>query len=329
MYTFSEPYKLQGPENFDQWKQAFTIMFQALRIVQFIVDPNVENTLSDADQAILLMLLRDSCSSGPQAAIAWKTAPAEAYKLFVQQYSHSPELLQDSLSRQYQALSFEGYEGSLADFNATFNNVVARLTLSRHHIDPIDKINQYLKSLEGVFPSWAERQRSTLRTMRAVGATVTALNLEFLMADILEEQRNPASTTSKKMVHRAKRSFQKPSKDPKRQNRGFKDTESSKRFESSRRSSYNGQGRRKYDKGSNHHAVPEGSETESETELETEPEPKLESFACVIGEFDLDDSKSNCSSNSSGPDNAEDSEIEGGYLVAFNKSKSKQRSKIP
>ena len=153
VYSFPNLYKLQGPENFDQWKQALTIMFRTLVITQFITDPNIRDTLSDADQAILLMLLKNSCSSGPQAALTWQTAPAAAYKLLVQQYSHSPELLRDSLSRQYQALNFSGYEGSLADFNATFNNVVARLILSGLNIDPVDKVNQYFKSLETVYPS--------------------------------------------------------------------------------------------------------------------------------------------------------------------------------
>ena len=141
VYFFLDFYKLQGLENFDQWKQALTIMFRALGIVQFITDFSIGDTLFDVDQAILLMFLRDSCFSGPQAALIWQTAPAAVYKLLVQQYSHSLELLRDSLSRQYQALNFSGYEGSLTDFNITFNNVVARLTFSRLNIDPIDKVN--------------------------------------------------------------------------------------------------------------------------------------------------------------------------------------------
>ncbi len=69
VYSFFELYKLQGPENFDQWKQTLTIIFRALDIAQFITDPNIENTLSDTDQAILLMLLRDNCTIGPQAVL--------------------------------------------------------------------------------------------------------------------------------------------------------------------------------------------------------------------------------------------------------------------
>src|SRR6266566_2032832 len=248
-------------------------MFRALGIAQFITDPNIRDTLSDTDQAILLMLLKDNCSSSPQTALTWQIAPAATYKLFVQQYSHSPKLLRDSLSRQYQALNFNSYEGSLADFNATFNSVVTRLTLSRLNIDPVDKVNQYLKSLEAVFPSWAKRQRSSLKTMRAIGASVTALNLEFLIADILKEQRNPASTTSKRTyIHRANR----PPKDPTRQNKGPKRTKSSKPFNR----------RRRPNRDSNHNILPENNDDKTfkntEIEPESNPDPKLKSFTYII-----------------------------------------------
>src|SRR6266566_1149453 len=64
VYSFLELYKLQGPENFDQWKQALTIIFRALDIAQFIMDPSIGDILSDIDQAILLMFLNDSYTTG-------------------------------------------------------------------------------------------------------------------------------------------------------------------------------------------------------------------------------------------------------------------------
>ncbi len=90
---------------------------------------------------ILLILLRDSCSSSPQTALIWQTVFATAYKLLVQQYFYSFELLQNSLSRQYQTLNFNSDKDSLTDFNATFNNVVVRLTFSGFNIDLVDKVN--------------------------------------------------------------------------------------------------------------------------------------------------------------------------------------------
>ena len=116
-------------------------MFRALDIIQFITDLNIEDTLSNVDQIILLMLLKDSCTTGPQAVLTWQTAPATTYKLFVQQYFHSSELLQNSLSRQYQTLNFNRYKRSLTDFNIIFNNIVVRLTLFKFNIDSVDKIN--------------------------------------------------------------------------------------------------------------------------------------------------------------------------------------------
>ncbi len=47
VYSFSKLYKLHGLKNFDQWKQALTIIFRALDIAQFITDPNIRDTLSD------------------------------------------------------------------------------------------------------------------------------------------------------------------------------------------------------------------------------------------------------------------------------------------
>src|SRR6266566_3972647 len=148
--------------------------------------------------------------------------------------------------------------------------------------------------------------------MKAVGASVIALNLEFLITDILEEQRNPAFTTSKRtFVHRANR----PSKDPTHQNKGSKYTESFKPLNR----------RRKPNRGFNYNIYPEDDEEafkDAETEFESDLNLELESFTCVIRNFDLDNSKSNCFINSTNSkDNSKDFETEGGYLAAFNKSK--------
>ncbi len=142
--------------------------------------------------------------------------------------------------------------------------------------------------------------------------SVTALNLKFFIADILEEQRNPTSITFKRtFVHRVNKS----SRDPICQNKNLKRTESFRPFNR----------RRRPDRGSNYNTYPKDDE-EAFKNVETEPEsnlnPKLESFIYIIRNFDLDDSKSSCFiSSTSSKDSAEDSETEDGYLTAFNKSK--------
>src|SRR6266566_1766409 len=149
--------------------------------------------------------------------------------------------------------------------------------------------------------------------MRAIGTSVTALNLKFLIADILEEQRNPASITSKRTyVHKANRT----PRDPTRQNKG------SKRIENSRPSNR----RRRPDKGSNYNTFFEDDDDKAfkdvKTKLKSNPNLELKSFIYIIKNFDLNDSKSSCSIGSLSFNNSvEDFEIEGGYLVAFNKSK--------
>ena len=69
---------------------------------------------------------------------------------------------------------------------------------------------------------------------------MTPLNLEFLIADILKEQKNPTSTTFKKM---ASYKTNKPFKDPTHQNKSLKRIESFKPFNRrkklNKRSNYN------------------------------------------------------------------------------------------
>ncbi len=191
--------------------------------------------------------------------------------------------------------------------------MVACLTLSRFNIDLVDKVNQYFKSLKTVFLLQVERQRSSFRTIKAIGASVTILNLEFLIADILKEQRNLAFTTSKRTyVYKANRT----PKDPTRQNKGFK------RIESSRPSNCY----RRLDRGSSYNILFKDDDDEAFKDIEIEPESdldlELESFICIIKNFDLDDNKFNCSISSLNSNNSvEDSKTKEGYLAIFNKSK--------
>ncbi len=118
--------------------------------------------------------------------------------------------------------------------------------------------------------------------MRVIEVLVTALNLEFLMADILEEQRNPASTTSKRTyVHRAN----KPSRDPIRQNKDFKRIKS---FRLSNR-------RWRLNKGSSYNIYFKDDEKDfKDVETKFKSKLKLQSFIYIIRDFDLDDNKSSC-----------------------------------
>ncbi|KAK2071800.1 hypothetical protein P8C59_006195 [Phyllachora maydis] len=89
------------------------------------------------------MLLRNSLSSGPRAAIS---RPIESKK--------------EDVYNEFHALTFSTYKKGLSAFNAEFNSYLAKLTIAKIDIDPSLILNY--------------------------------LNIEYLMADILEESRNPA-----------------------------------------------------------------------------------------------------------------------------------------
>ncbi|KAK2069243.1 hypothetical protein P8C59_003840 [Phyllachora maydis] len=156
-------------------------------------NPDISNTYSDSDQAVLLILLRDSLSSSPRAAISWIYIPSKAFKLLVRQYSRPIESKKEDVYNEFHALTFSTYKKGLSAFNAEFNGYLTKLTIAKIDIDPSLILNQYFKALESKFPSWVLRQKSSIRQARMLGLIASSLNIEYLMADILEESRNPAT----------------------------------------------------------------------------------------------------------------------------------------
>ncbi|KAK2067388.1 hypothetical protein P8C59_001137 [Phyllachora maydis] len=139
-YTIPDDSKLSGESNFEQWIQALSIVLRALGISNFLENPDISNTYSDSDQAVLLMLLRDSLSSSPRAAIS---RPIESKK--------------EDVYNEFHALTFSTYRKGLSAFNAEFNGYLAKLTMAKIDIDPSLILNQYFKARESKFPSWAYR----------------------------------------------------------------------------------------------------------------------------------------------------------------------------
>ncbi|KAK2074902.1 hypothetical protein P8C59_009072 [Phyllachora maydis] len=125
-YTIPDDSKLSGESNFKQWIQALTV---------------------------LLMLLHDSLSSSPRAAISWIHIPSKAFKLFVRQYSRPKESKKEDVYNEFRALTFSTYKKGLSAFNAEFNGYLAKLTIAKIDIDPSLILNQYFKALESKFPS--------------------------------------------------------------------------------------------------------------------------------------------------------------------------------
>ncbi|KAK2066930.1 hypothetical protein P8C59_000708 [Phyllachora maydis] len=104
-------------------KKAYTIPDD--RISNFLENPDISNTYSDSDQAVLLMLLRNSLSSSPRAAIS---QPIESKK--------------EDVYNEFHALTFSTYKKGLLAFNAEFNGYLAKLTMAKIDIDPSLILNQ-------------------------------------------------------------------------------------------------------------------------------------------------------------------------------------------
>ncbi|KAK2066314.1 hypothetical protein P8C59_000143 [Phyllachora maydis] len=152
-YTIPDDSKLSRESNFEQWIQALSIVLRALGISNILENPDISNTYSDSDQAVLLMLLYNSLSSGPRAAISWIYIPSKAFKLLVRQYSRPIESKKEDIYNEFHALTFSTYKKGLSAFNTEFNGYLAKPTMAKIDIDPSLILNQYFKALESKFPS--------------------------------------------------------------------------------------------------------------------------------------------------------------------------------
>ncbi|KAK2068182.1 hypothetical protein P8C59_002839 [Phyllachora maydis] len=153
-YTIPDDSKLSRESNFKQWIQALSIVLRALGISNFLENPDISNTYSDSNQTVLLMLLYNSLSSSPRAAISWIYISSKAFKLLVRQYSRPIESKKEDVYNEFHALTFSTYRKGLLAFNAEFNGYLTKLTIAKIDIDPSLILNQYFKALESKFPSW-------------------------------------------------------------------------------------------------------------------------------------------------------------------------------
>ncbi|KAK2071007.1 hypothetical protein P8C59_005464 [Phyllachora maydis] len=105
-------------------------------------NPDISNTYSDSNQAVLLIILRDSLSSSPRAAISWIYIPSKALKLLVRQYSRPIESKKEDVYNEFHTLTFSTYRKGLLAFNAEFNSYLAKLTIAKIDMDPSLILNQ-------------------------------------------------------------------------------------------------------------------------------------------------------------------------------------------
>ncbi|KYK59555.1 hypothetical protein DCS_00685 [Drechmeria coniospora] len=202
VFLFPEYAKLKDTKNFDLWEQSLSIQLGSLRLEEFLKNPSIAISYSHHNQCSLLILLRDSCSEGPRASIAWIHNPTDAYLSLKQQYSKGQAAQRCNLYDSYHNLTLKGYKGTLEAFNSEFNSCLTRLQLTGVSIDPLDQANRYLTTVGPVFSQWAAIQRNNLQTNAVLGINTTSLNLQYLQTNLLEEHQNPDSPSFQAFSHR-------------------------------------------------------------------------------------------------------------------------------
>ena len=160
-------------------------MLGANGLDETMVDTGRFESLSNQNQAILLLLIRESLAPAIARSITWIETPSKALAYIMEQYSQRDDATGNSLYREFHVLKI-GAKRSIEEFNIGFNEVLRRLTALGANINSKDAVNQYPYGTEKSCPQWAERQRSALRHAAALGHGSERLNLSYSQADSVE-----------------------------------------------------------------------------------------------------------------------------------------------
>ena len=104
---------------------------------------------------MLLLLIKESLLPQITASITWIDSPEKALSYIINQYSHQENALQNSLYKEFHALKLNA-KCPVKGFNNAFNELLNRLTVLRVIIDLKNISNQYINTVEKVYPAWAE-----------------------------------------------------------------------------------------------------------------------------------------------------------------------------
>ncbi|KAK2066181.1 hypothetical protein P8C59_000016 [Phyllachora maydis] len=88
--------------------------------------------------------------------------------------------------------SKEGFKDTITSSIVKELSQKAYTILDNSKLSGESNFEQWIQALKSKFPSWVSRQKSSIRQARMLGLIASSLNIEYLMADILEESRNPA-----------------------------------------------------------------------------------------------------------------------------------------
>ena len=82
----------------------------------------------------------------------WIDSPKKALSYIINQYSHQKDTLRNFLYKEFHALKLN-VKRPVEGFNSAFNKLLNRLTVLGVKINPKDISNQYINTMEKVYPA--------------------------------------------------------------------------------------------------------------------------------------------------------------------------------
>jgi len=195
--------KLKDSGNYSTWKILVKHALINAGVYQFVLGkgkglkPTTTNEDYDEDSeygkwlkgnAKAYTILHRTCGTDAMRTIKSTNNAAKAWTLLKDRYEVKGFSLIGQSLDEFLALSYEKSR-DIATFNALFKDLKRKIEDAGLSLQATFYIHLYLKWVSPAFPTWAERQRSVLRTTSTTTSMLTNATLDDMMADLIDENR--------------------------------------------------------------------------------------------------------------------------------------------
>jgi hypothetical protein len=195
--------KLKDSANYSTWKNLVEQALINASVYQYAIgegdgkEPTAKDTVySETTEygkwmkgnAKAYIILHQTCGSEAIRTLKSTDNASTAWKLLKNQYEVKGFFLMDQCLSEFEALSYEKSR-DIASFTALFKDLKARMDDAGLKMPATYYIFKYLRWVGPAFPTWAARQRSSLRETYTAKDMPKDAKLEAMMADLIDENR--------------------------------------------------------------------------------------------------------------------------------------------
>jgi hypothetical protein len=186
--------KLRGEDNYAVWNNSIRMVIVSKGLGPYINGTKTKPPISSLEHdtweilnAQAYVIIGKSIMPECRHLIQLTQLASEAWNNIKKQYEGSGYHLIHTYLDELYSIRLEDFK-DLPEFNSHFNELRSKLSNTKAKVDIYTYLVLYMKRVNGMFPSWAERVRGTLRSSYN-DDTIKDTTLERIQQDLLDEAR--------------------------------------------------------------------------------------------------------------------------------------------